>query len=598
MTIRKTKEKTPADELVSKLLRSAEMRINFVYMMLMIAFACSLLIYVLCNLWDDTRFFLGAGAGGALLVGIIVNAVFYKKCYPWIKYMNTLVMTVFVFYLCTFSDLIAILFILIPLLNSFYLRPRLTVISGAICMFMTYIGIILMRYVEYQGNGTFTINLYNLALTGFNYTDAYIIDQVRTYSFLLIISASLVIVSVYLSVSSRKFNIRQAELMHKNLTADMELNVARNIQEGILSKDFPDNDSYAVYADMTTATEVGGDFYDYFLIDETHLAIVIGDVSGHGVAAAMFMTLAKTLIKVYAQSSHSTDKAFEYTNRYLLQSNPEKMFVTAWMGLLDLQSGVLSYTNAGHNPPVVLKKGRSPEFLRSKPNFVLGRRKRVRFLEERMVLSAGDKLLLYTDGVTEAQNSVNEMFGEERLIGVIGQTKEKSQKEIVEAVRGAVNDFEHGSSHYDDATLLALSYRDTLQVTPPHSKTFFLSKDTFDAVTDHITDECVLCGCDDAAVSEITIAVSEILANIDSYAYENGGEVEILTKCRDKRMSITFKDNGKPFNPLLVQEPDVAKPLSKRRPGGLGIFIVRKLMTETSYVYTNGQNVLTIEKDF
>ena len=598
MTIRKIKEKTPADEFVAKLLRSAEMRINFVYMMLMIAFGAALLIYIFCNIWEESRFFVGAGAGGALLVGIIVNAVFYKKCYPWVKYVNTLVITIFVFWLCTFSDMIAILFILVPLLNSFYLRPRLTVVSGVLCMLMAYIGILLLNYIEYLDNGMFSIDFYGLVTTGFSYTDEFIVDYIRTRSFLLIILAAMVIVSVYLSVSSRKFNIRQAELMHKNLTVDMELNVARNIQEGFLSADFPDNESFSVYADMTAATEVGGDFYDYFLIDETHLAVVIGDVSGHGVAAAMFMTLAKTLIKVYAQSSRSTDKAFEYTNRYLLQSNPEKMFVTAWIGILDLQSGVMSYTNAGHNPPVVLKKDRPPEFLKSKPNFVLGRRRRVRFIEERMVLFAGDKLLLYTDGVTDAQNSVGEMFGDNRLIGVIEHTKTKSQKEIVEAVRSAVNDFENGSSHYDDATLLALSYHDALQITPPHSKTFFLSKESFDAVLEYIQKECVLCGCDDAAVSEIIIAVSEILANIDSYAYQNGGEVEILTKCRDKRMSITFKDNGKPFNPLLVQEPDVSMPLKRRRPGGLGIFIVRKLMTETSYVYTNGQNVLTIQKDF
>lgn len=105
-------------------------------------------------------------------------------------------------------------------------------------------------------------------------------------------------------------------------------------------------------------------------------------------------------------------------------------------------------------------------------------------------------------------------------------------------------------------------------------------------------------GCDDESVYHVTLAASEVLANIDSYAYENGGEIEILTKCRDRRMIIIFKDNGPPFDPLKIDEPDVSRPLSQRKPGGLGIFVVKKLMSDVSYVYENGQNVLTMKKDF
>ena len=200
--------------------------------------------------------------------------------------------------------------------------------------------------------------------------------------------------------------------------------------------------------------------------------------------------------------------------------------------------------------------------------------------------------------MTEAQAPDESFFGDERLLRVVSETKDKNQREMVEVLREKVNKFENGSDHYDDATLLALHYKDCLQVEPPQSQTFFLSKETFDSVTEYIAERCKEAGCDEKTLGQIVIATSEILANIDLYAYENGGEIEVLTKCRDRRMTIVFKDRGKPFNPLLVQEPDVTLPLNRRDPGGLGIFIVKKLMSETSYAYKNGQNMLTIEMDF
>ena len=129
-------------------------------------------------------------------------------------------------------------------------------------------------------------------------------------------------------------------------------------------------------------------------------------------------------------------------------------------------------------------------------------------------------------------------------------------------------------------------------------KTFFLNRDSFDSVTDYIAGECAAAGCDEDTIYWITIGASEILANIDSYAYENGGEIEILTQCRDRRMTVVFKDNGPPFDPLRTEAPDVTSSLSKRKRGGLGIFVVRNLMSDVHYAYENSQNVLTIEKDF
>ena len=597
-TIFKYKKTSEQSEYVKQLFRSAEQRINFVYMIIMIAFGAAILIYIINNQWDDLRFFYGGIAGGFLLVGIIINIIFRKQAYPWIKYLNNVVMVITIAVLCGYSDDVAPLLLLIPFINSFYFRPVFTLVTGLVCLLMMYITIMSIMLPYYNIEGNFEFNPILAITSAFDFTDETQRMVFSGKSFLMVAGAALVIMSVYLSFSSRRFTIRQGELMQKNLTTETELKVAKDIQEGILSADFPDNDSYAVYANMTAATEVGGDFYDYFPIDETHLAVVIGDVSGHGMAAAMFMTLSKTLIQVYARMNNATDKTFELTNRYLQSSNPAKFFVTSWIGILDLTTGTLSYTNAGHNYPVLIRNGCEPEFLSDKPNFVLGRRRLVRYREKRTKLKPGDKLVLYTDGVTEAQDAAEEFFGDDRLLSVIAREKEHDQQEIVTAIRQAVNDFENGKDHYDDATILALSFKDYLHVEPPESKQFYLTTETFDSVTQYVTEKCAEAGCDDETVGKLEIATSEILANIESYAYENGGELEILTKSRDRRMTIIFKDRGKPFNPLLVQEPDVNMPLTERKPGGLGVFIVKKLVSETSYTYENGQNILTIEMDY
>ena len=567
-------------------------------MIIMIAFGAAILIYIINNQWDDLRFFYGGIAGGFLLVGIIINIIFRKQAYPWIKYLNNVVMVITIAVLCGYSDDVAPLLLLIPFINSFYFRPVFTLVTGLVCLLMMYITIMSIMLPDYNIEGNFEFNPILAITSAFDFTDETQRMVFSGKSFLMVAGAALVIMSVYLSFNSRRFTIRQGELMQKNLTTETELKVAKDIQEGILSADFPDNDSYAVYANMTAATEVGGDFYDYFPIDETHLAVVVGDVSGHGMAAAMFMTLSKTLIQVYARMNNATDKTFELTNRYLQRSNPAKFFVTSWIGILDLTTGTLSYTNAGHNYPVLIRKGCEPGFLSDKPNFVLGRRRLVRYREKRTKLKPGDKLVLYTDGVTEAQDAAEEFFGDDRLLSVIAREKEHDQQEIVTAIRQAVNDFENGKDHYDDATILALSFKDYLHVEPPESKQFYLTTETFDSVTEYVTGKCAEAGCDDETVGKLEIATSEILANIESYAYENGGELEILTKSRDRRMTIIFKDRGKPFNPLLVQEPDVNMPLTERKPGGLGVFIVKKLVSETSYTYENGQNILTIEMDY
>lgn len=597
--IKKNGTETESYQNAKQLLDAIEENVNVAYMVLMAILCLSAVLHFLINSADDISEYLTAGcAGFILLAGIAVNAAFYKKDCKWLKYFNTLVMLTALYLLSGILPLIPLDFILVPFINSFYFRPRLTVLSGIaalLLMFFTFFGEIMSLYLADVGN-VFTI--WKVLPEILDSLPETVLAMVKYRTSVLIICVTLVAFSVFLTINIRRFIILQIELMQKNSSTEAELKVARSIQEGILSDDFADNDTYAIYANMTAASEVGGDFYDFFLIDETHLGVAIGDVSGHGMAAALFMTLTKTLIKVYAQSAHSAEKVLALTNRYLIQSNPKKMFVTSWLGIIDLTTGILSYCNAGHNYPVLIRNGGKAEFLSTKPNFVLGRKRLINYREHRMKLYPGDKLVLYTDGVTEAQSPEGCFYGDDRLLETLEMVKERDRKALVHELRMSIEAFEDGAEHQDDATVLVLTYRSNLEVERPECKTFFLEKESFDSVTDYIAEECKKAGCDDDTVGSILVASSEILANIDSYAYENGGEIGILTRCRDRKMAVTFIDSGPPFNPLIEKEPDITQSLQNRKIGGLGIFVVNKIMSDVRYVYENGKNVLTIEKEF
>lgn len=202
------------------------------------------------------------------------------------------------------------------------------------------------------------------------------------------------------------------------LKTEAELNIASNIQRDMLPNifpSFPDRSEFDVYATMDPVKEVCGDFYDFFMIDQTPLAAVIADVSVKGVPAALFMVIAKTIIRNQAQSSLSPSEIFSRANEQLIENNGEGLFGTAYLSILDLPAGVLTYTNAGHNPPLIRQNGGAFELLKIRPGFVLAGMEGMRYKEFQVTLTPGDMLLLYTDGVTEATNATKELYGEKRL---------------------------------------------------------------------------------------------------------------------------------------------------------------------------------------
>ncbi len=274
-----------------------------------------------------------------------------------------------------------------------------------------------------------------------------------------------------ISVLANSFNKMTDELkLHiegiAKITAEKErlsteLNVATRIQASMLPSifpAFPNRKEFDIFATMKPAKEVGGDFYDFFMVDEDHLAIVIADVSGKGVPAALFMVIAKTIIKNNAQAGLSPEKILEEANCQLLDNNEESMFVTVFIGVYELSTGKFTYSNAGHNPPLHLSKGRGWNWLDTKPGFVVAGMEGMQFEAQEIILQEGDMLYLYTDGVTEAQNRNGDLYSEPRLLQAINHInyEDRSLEELLKEIKTNMDFFVNGAEQADDITMLVL----------------------------------------------------------------------------------------------------------------------------------------------
>ena len=254
-----------------------------------------------------------------------------------------------------------------------------------------------------------------------------------------------------------------ARMSAENERISSELSIAAQIQESVLPDvfpPFPDKKDIDLYALMHPAKEVGGDFYDFFLIDDNHLAVVVADVSGKGIPAALFMMVSKSFIKNEVLEGKHVDEVFCEVNNQLCENNKENFFVTAWLGILDLTSGALTYVNAGHNPPVILRRDGSVEWMRMQPGLVLAAMMDIPYSGNETRLERGDRLLLYTDGVTEAMNEQEEMYGEERLEQLLADSSDMTVTETVMRLREDIRNFAGDAQQYDDITILELEYRE------------------------------------------------------------------------------------------------------------------------------------------
>ena len=279
------------------------------------------------------------------------------------------------------------------------------------------------------------------------------------------------------------------------------------------------------------------------------------------------------------------------------------MFVTAWIGFLNTKTGVVTYANAGHNPPLVKHEDGSFTYLKSRPGFVLAGMEGVRYRKNEIQLMPGDAIYLYTDGVTEATNAENELYGEERLLHVMNQKANLSSQELCEAVKADVDVFVGEAPQFDDITMLCLNYlaSDKKEEKGREIKelTTKAAVENIEVVTDFINEQLESMDCPMKVQMQIDVAVDEIFGNICHYAYPLGeGEATVCVEVQEepKAVVMTFMDSGVPYNPLEKEEPDTTLSAEEREIGGLGIFIVKKTMDEISYRYENEKNILTVKK--
>lgn len=385
-----------------------------------------------------------------------------------------------------------------------------------------------------------------------------------------------------------------------------ELHIASLIQEGSIPSIFPpypDRKEFDIFASMTPAKEVGGDFYDFFLIDDDKLAMVMADVSGKGVPAALFMMVTKILINERAMMGGSPAEVLTFVNDRICDNNKAEMFVTVWLGILDLKTGVVTAANAGHDDPAVCGKDGKFRIVKNKHGLVVGAMKGVKYSDFEIKLEEGDKIFLYTDGVPEATDAEQKLFTQDGMIEALDKAADRSPKQVVEAVWSGINAFVKDAPQFDDVTMLCLEYRGASgEVRENDSYTIRLAatEENLAKAIEFVNARLESAGASEKTLMQVELAVEEIFINIAHYAYSpETGYADISVTLEDgKKAVIRFTDNGRPYDPLAADDPDVTLSAEDRKIGGLGVFMVKKIADAVNYRYEDGKNILTMEKTF
>jgi sigma-B regulation protein RsbU (phosphoserine phosphatase) len=422
---------------------------------------------------------------------------------------------------------------------------------------------------------------------------------------------------------------------------ERELDLARNIQLSMLPgeerDENSDDDRHELAPFLLPAKEVGGDFYDFFKIDNDHLCVVIGDVSGKGVAAALFMMVARIILRTMTKNLKSVVDAFNKTNYALAKRNRLNMFVTVWAGIIDLRTGHIDFASAGHNPPAIRHKDGSVEFIPSKAGLVMAAMESTVYKLQTCEMKKGDTLFLYTDGVTEATDSNNQLFNNDRLIEALKKSGNMNTADTCSFVKKEIDSFVKDAPQFDDITMLAIKfngsdepvwerYEKTIDVsgnnkgelksfvedilTPMDGAKKMQMQDAwerYEKIVDVIPEnqdiltafvEGILAPMDGSMKSQmqINIAIDEIYSNIVKFS--GATEVTLIVEIRKATMMarLTFIDNGKPYDPIKQADPDISLPAEEREIGGLGIFIVKKTMDSVCYRRNGDKNELAITK--
>ncbi|MBI3928357.1 MAG: SpoIIE family protein phosphatase [Armatimonadetes bacterium] len=389
---------------------------------------------------------------------------------------------------------------------------------------------------------------------------------------------------------------------------ERELSIAREIQMSLVPKIFPpffNRPELDLYAVIQPAREVGGDLYDFFFLDEHHLFMLVGDVSGKGVPAALFMAVTKTLFKATATRGLSIAEVMTRVNRELCEDNDSGMFVTAFCALLDTRTGSMEYSNGGHNLPyVVHPEAGGLSVVPRTGGMGLGVMEDVEFQTGNLELAPGDALFLYTDGVVEAMDRHRNLYSNRRLEELLADLGTDDPRPIIERVLESVEEFSSGAEQSDDITLLVMTYvghEERAARARPRRLELRLANDLgeLDRLAERLEAFAEQAGVSPKELFRLNLAIEELFTNIVHHAYrdEHRHEIELHVSVEDGRLELMVRDDGVPFNPFEeAAVPDVEAGAEDREVGGLGVHLVKSMFTELHYRRDGEENVLVVSK--
>ena len=411
-------------------------------------------------------------------------------------------------------------------------------------------------------------------------------------------------VSLFFMVSNL-LNKRTNTLLRNEITSSnenqknkTELEVAKSIQLNTLPAELVDSKDVEIVSELKAAKEVGGDLYDYIDIDENHVAVLIGDVSGKGVPAAMFMMKTITSFRDFATVGKTPAQILREVNASIFKGNKTSLFVTCFLAILDKRNGKVVYANAGHNPPIVGSDG-NYRYLKCQSGFLLGCFKDAFIEDEETVLKPGESLTLYTDGITEARNENGEFFGEERFITAINKHKYTCVVELHHAIKDEIASFVQDAPQSDDITFLTIKYRPSNYFY--EEKEFNARKENIPKMLAFIKEFGVEHKFAEDFSKKLIIVGDELFSNIVKHGYkEEGGPIFVrqLFDADKNVYSLTIIDKAEAFNQLAVNKKEVGRDAKKQAIGGLGLIIVKKIMDQYAYDRINGKNILILKKKF
>ena len=414
-------------------------------------------------------------------------------------------------------------------------------------------------------------------------------------------NAPLRVVGTHVDITARKQMEGELERARQRM-AD-ELNVGREIQMSMLPLTFPPyprRREFEVFALLEPAREVGGDFYDFFLLDDDHFCMCVGDVSGKGVPAALFMAVTKTLIKSRASNDYSPASILTHVNNEISRSNDASMFVTIFLGILNLSSGELLYSNAGHNPPYIRRAHGELIRLDHRHGPVIGAVQDLVYGQDKATLTRRDLFFAYTDGVTEAMNEEQRLYDERRLAELLSSCDSNDAEAIVRATLEDIRSFQGSAAQADDITILATTYYGEPEGTEVRVLRLSLVNrlEEIGRIHESFNAFSEAHGVPTPIRRQINLVLDELLSNVISYAFEDDEEreIDVRIELSSGRLAVTIADDGIPFNPFSGAPPDTSLSLEERELGGLGIHVVRKVMDEVSYNRRTDRNVVILVK--